>query len=154
MERDAFDAALAEVARDPRNAGRLDARIPQRRYVCFYPMNKKRDGADNWYNLPYAERAAMMVEHGKIGRSYHGLGEPGDLGLDRLDDWEWGVDLYADEPLVSRSSSRNAFDAASSRFGEFGRIWTGMRSPLAALPDFLSGDGHRQLLAEREPALR
>jgi chlorite dismutase len=151
----AFDAALAEVARDPRNASRLDARIPHRRYVCFYPMNKKRDGDDNWYNLPYAERAQMMVEHGKIGRSYHGLVSQVISGSIGFDDWEWGVDLYADDPLVFKKLVYEMrFDEASSRFGEFGRFWTGMQFSLAALPDFLSGERSPQLLAEREPVLR
>lgn len=151
----AFDEALAEVARDPRNAGRLVARIPQRRYVCFYPMNKKRDGADNWYNLPFAERARMMVEHGKIGRSYHGLVTQVISGSIGFDDWEWGVDLYADDPLVFKKLVYEMrFDEASSRFGEFGRFWTGMQFSLAALPDFLAGDRSPQLLALSEPVLR
>ncbi len=54
---DAFDVMLGEAAAEPRNAGRLWARIPRRRYACFYPMNKKREGNDNWYSAPYAERA-------------------------------------------------------------------------------------------------
>jgi chlorite dismutase len=151
----AFDAALAEVARDPRNAPRLTARIPHRRYVCFYPMNKKRDGADNWYNLPFAERAQMMVEHGKIGRSYHGLVTQVISGSIGFDDWEWGVDLYADDPLVFKKLVYEMrFDEASSRFGEFGQFWTGMQFSIAALPDFLAGERSPQLLAEREPAFR
>jgi chlorite dismutase len=151
----AFDAALADLARDPRNAGRLTARIPRRRYVCFYPMNKKRDGADNWYNLPFAERAQMMVEHGKIGRSYHGLVSQVISGSIGFDDWEWGVDLYADEPLVFKKLVYEMrFDEASSRFGEFGRFWTGMQFSVAALPDFLAGKRSPQLLAEREPVFR
>jgi chlorite dismutase len=151
----AFDAALAEVARDPRNAPRLAARIPQRRYVCFYPMNKKRDAADNWYNLPFGERAEMMVEHGKIGRSYHGLVTQVISGSIGFDDWEWGVDLYADEPLVFKKLVYEMrFDQASSRFGEFGRFWTGMQFSIAALPVFLAGEESPQLLAEREPAFR
>jgi chlorite dismutase len=151
----AFDAALAEAARDPRNAGRLTARIPRRRYVCFYPMNKKRDGVDNWYNLPFAERAQMMVEHGKIGRSYHGLVSQVISGSIGFDDWEWGVDLYADEPLVFKKLVYEMrFDEASSRFGEFGPFWTGMQFSIAALPDFLAGERSPQLLAEREPAFR
>ena len=66
-------ALLAEEAAHPRSAARLWAKIPPRRYVCFYPMNKKRGERVNWYGLPYQERARMMLEHGKIGRSFHGL---------------------------------------------------------------------------------
>jgi chlorite dismutase len=151
----AFDGALAEFARDPRNAARLAAKIPRRRYACFYPMNKKRDGADNWYALPFAERAQMMAEHGKVGRSYAGLVSQVISGSIGFDDWEWGVDLYADDPLVFKKLVYEMrFDAASARFGEFGRFWTGMQISIASLSEFLAGVRSPQLLAEREPALR
>jgi peroxiredoxin len=137
----AFDAMLADATRDPRNAGRLWAKIPQRRYVCFYPMNKKRDGADNWYTTPYDERAKMMHEHGKIGRSFHGYIEQVISGSLGFDDWEWGVDLYADEPLTfKRLIYAMRFDEASSRFGEFGRFWTGMQFSIPQLSAFLAGE--------------
>jgi hydrogen peroxide-dependent heme synthase len=154
---EAFDAMLAGAARDSRNAARLWARIPRRRYVCFYPMNKKRDGADNWYNTPYAERAKMMLEHGKIGRSFHGHVTQVISGSIGFDDWEWGVDLYADEPLVFKKLVYSMrFDEASSRFGEFGRFWTGMQFSVAQLGVFLAGTASPALLAEdsAEPALR
>jgi chlorite dismutase len=153
----AFDAMLAEAANEPRNAGRLWARIPRRRYVCFYPMNKKRDGADNWYSTPYAERAKMMVEHGKIGRSFHGHVTQVISGSIGFDDWEWGVDLYADDPLVFKKLVyAMRFDEASARFGEFGRFWTGMQFSVPQLGVFLSGEGSPALLASdaSEPALR
>ena len=150
----AFDAALAAVARDPRNAPRLAARIPQRRYTCFYPMNKKRDGEDNWYALPFDERAKLMVEHGKVGRSYHGLVTQVISGSIGFDDWEWGVDLYADDPLVFKKLVYEMrFDEASSRFGEFGRFWTGMQFAVAELPVFLAGRQSPRLGDVREPAL-
>ncbi len=154
---EAFDAMLAETAGEPRNAARLWARIPQRRYVCFYPMNKKRDGADNWYNTPYAERAKMMLEHGKVGRSFHGHVTQVISGSIGFDDWEWGVDLYADDPLVFKKLVYSMrFDEASSRFGEFGRFWTGMQFSAAQLGVFLEGGASPALLAESsgEPALR
>jgi chlorite dismutase len=150
----AFDEALAATARDPRNAARLAARIPKRRYTCFYPMNKKRDGADNWYTLPFGERAALMMEHGKVGRSYHGLVTQVISGSIGFDDWEWGVDLYADDPLTFKKLVYEMrFDEASSRFGEFGRFWTGMQFATAALGDFLDGRRSPQLNVTREPAL-
>jgi hydrogen peroxide-dependent heme synthase len=153
----AFDAMMAEAANEPRNAARLWARIPRRRYVCFYPMNKKRDGSDNWYNTPYDERAKMMLEHGKIGRSFHGHVTQVISGSIGFDDWEWGVDLYADDPLVfKRLVYTMRFDEASSRFGEFGRFWTGMQFSLSQLGVFLAGEASPALLADgaAEPALR
>src|SRR6202161_841928 len=149
----AFDALLGEAAAEPRNASRLWARIPRRRYACFYPMNKKRDGADNWYATPYAERAAMMLEHGKIGRSFHGHVTQVISGSIGFDDWEWGVDLYADDPIVFKKLVyAMRFDPASARFGEFGRFWTGMQFSIEQLGVFLAGEASPKLTAEERSA--
>jgi chlorite dismutase len=144
----AFDAMLAEAAAEPRNAARLWARIPRRRYACFYPMNKKRDGSDNWYSTPYAQRAGMMLEHGKIGRSFHGHVTQVISGSIGFDDWEWGVDLYADDPLIFKKLVyAMRFDAASARFAEFGEFWTGMQFSVEQLGAFLAGEASPALLA-------
>ena len=42
----------------PRMAAMRDSRLhprdlPLRRMVCYYPMAKRRSGADNWYGLPF-----------------------------------------------------------------------------------------------------
>ncbi|GAC1617158.1 MAG: heme-dependent peroxidase [Vulcanimicrobiaceae bacterium] len=143
----AFDAAIDEQARSPRNAGRLWAKVPQRRYVCFYPMDKKRGEAVNWYMTPFDERAAMMADHGKIGRSFHGLVTQVISGSIGFDDWEWGVDLYADEPLTfKRLIYEMRFDEASAKYAGFGPFYTGMQFALAELPRFLEGDAVPQLL--------
>ena len=151
----AFDDALAAAAKDPRNAGRLGARIPRRRYACFYPMNKRRAGDDNWYALPYDDRARLMVEHGKVGRTYAGLVNQVISGSIGFDDWEWGVDLYADDPLVFKKLVYEMrFDETSARYGEFGAFWTGVQFSAAALPEFLTGTSSPRLLAAKpEPVL-
>jgi chlorite dismutase len=149
----AFDELLREQTEEPRNAARLFAKIPARRYSCFYPMDKKRGEAVNWYALPYGDRARMMVEHGKIGRSFHGLVTQVISGSIGFDDFEWGVDLYADEPLVfKRLVYAMRFDEASAKYGAFGPFWTGMQFSIAELPRFLEGDGVPQLLEFRVPA--
>jgi chlorite dismutase len=153
----AFDAALADQAKSPRNAARLWAPIPQRRYVCFYPMDKKRGEAINWYMLPYDERAALMLDHGKIGRSFHGLVTQVISGSIGFDDWEWGVDLYADDPLVFKKLIYEMrFDEASARYAAFGPFATGLQFSIAELPEFLRGERVPALLAAQtpEPALR
>jgi hydrogen peroxide-dependent heme synthase len=152
---EAFDALVAEQAKQPRNAARLWAKIPARRYVCFYPMDKKRGENVNWYLLPYAERAELMLDHGKIGRSFHGLVTQVISGSIGFDDWEWGVDLYADDPLVFKKLVYEMrFDAASAKYGSFGPFYTGMQFSIPELPRFLRGDGVAQLLTTAEPALR
>jgi chlorite dismutase len=150
---EAFDAAIAEQAASPRNAGRLWAKIPERRYVCFYPMDKKRGEALNWYQLPYEDRARLMLDHGKIGRSFHGLVTQVISGSIGFDDWEWGVDLYADDPLVFKKLIYEMrFDEASAKYAAFGQFYTGMQFSIAELPRFLEGDAIPQLIV-REPAL-
>jgi chlorite dismutase len=153
----AFDRALAEQAKSPRNAARLWAAIPQRRYVCFYPMDKKRGEAINWYMLPYEERAALMLDHGKIGRSFHGLVTQVISGSIGFDDWEWGVDLYADDPLVFKKLIYEMrFDEASARYAAFGQFYTGLQFSIAELPEFLRGERIPELRVTQpaEPALR
>jgi len=137
----AFDQLLDEQSRNPRNAGRLWAPIPQRRYVCFYPMDKKRGETVNWYMLPFADRARLMLDHGKIGRSFHGLVTQVISGSIGYDDYEWGVDLYADDPLVFKKLIYEMrFDEASAKYAEFGPFFTGLQFSIGRLADYLNGD--------------
>ncbi|MBV8364290.1 MAG: heme-dependent peroxidase [Candidatus Eremiobacteraeota bacterium] len=144
----AFDQKLKQQAENPRNAERLWAKIPARRYVSFYPMDKKRGESVNWYALPYAERARMMVEHGKIGRTFHGLVTQVISGAIGHDDWEWGVDLYADDPLIFKKLVYEMrFDEASAKYGAFGPFYSGVQFSILQLPVFLSGTSVPQLVA-------
>jgi hydrogen peroxide-dependent heme synthase len=143
----AFDALLREEAEEPRSAARLFAKIPARRYVCFYPMDKKRGEKTNWYSLPYKERAELMLDHGKIGRTFHGFVTQVISGSIGFDDWEWGVDLYADDPLVFKKLIYEMrFDEASARYAAFGPFYTGMQFSVDALPAFLEGKERAALL--------
>ncbi len=136
----AFDELVKKEESNPRNAGRLWARVPQRRYVCFYPMDKKRGEDLNWYMLPFEERAAMMLEHGKIGRTYHGIVTQVISGSIGFDKYEWGVDLYADDPLVFKKLIYEMrFDEASARYGDFGDFYSGLQFSLDQLGTFLEG---------------
>ena len=147
---DAFDAKVREQARNPRNAGRLWAKIPQRRYVCFYPMDKKRGEGVNWYTLAFEERARLMLDHGKIGRSFHGLVTQVISGAIGYDDWEWGVDLYADDPLVFKKLIYEMrFDEASAKYAHFGEFHSGIQFSLDQLGVYLSGIQTPQLNLER-----
>lgn len=148
----AFDEMLAEQAAQPRNAARLWARIPRRRYVCFYPMDKLRGEHANWYMLPYEERARLMLDHGKIGRSFHGLVTQVISGSVGFDDYEWGVDLYADDPLVFKKLIYEMrFDEASARYAVFGPFLSGVQFSVEDLGAYLAGD-ELPALRSREPA--
>ena len=138
---EAFDEMLKEQERNPRHAGRLFAPIPQRRHVCFYPMDKKRGEEVNWYTLPFEHRAKLMLEHGKIGRTYHGIVTQVISGSIGFDKYEWGVDLYADDPLVFKKLIYEMrFDEASSKYGHFGDFYSGVQFSLDQLSTFLEGN--------------
>ncbi len=78
---------------------RLFPQIPPARYICFYPMDRRRGEDKNWYSLPIEERQRQMEEHGLVGRRYAGTVRQIITGSIGFDDWEWGVDLFADDPL-------------------------------------------------------
>jgi peroxiredoxin len=142
----AFDELVRKQEESPYVASRLWSRIPQRRYACFYPMNKRRGEVQNWYLLGYDARAKMMSEHGVVGRSYHGRVTQVISGSIGFDDYEWGVDLYADDPLVFKKLIYEMrFDEASARYAEFGPFWSGLQFSHEELGVFLEGDGIPQL---------
>jgi chlorite dismutase len=109
------------------------------RYVTFYPMNKRREGADNWYVLPIEERNRLMRDHGMTGRRYAGRVKQIISGSVGLDDWEWGVTLFSRDPLEFKSIVTDMrYDEVSARYGEFGRFFTGIRLEPADWPRVLS----------------
>ncbi|MEQ8833617.1 MAG: chlorite dismutase family protein [Miltoncostaeaceae bacterium] len=114
---------------------RLHPRLPPRRVIAFYPMSKRRQGDDNWYSLPFAERRRMMAGHATVGRRYAGRILQLITGSTGLDDWEWGVTLLADDPVaVKEIVYEMRFDEVTARFGEFGPFWVGLlMDPPAAL---------------------
>jgi peroxiredoxin len=122
-------AVAAELAEQRgKLASRLWPNIPERRYVCFYPMNKRRAGADNWYMLALERRQQLMHEHGMIGRRYAGQINQIISGSIGFDDWEWGVDLFADDPMVFKKLVYEMrFDESSARYAEFGPFHFGIR---------------------------
>jgi peroxiredoxin len=121
-------------------APRLWPEIPPRRYLCFYPMNKYRGESKNWFSEPIAERQRMMREHGMIGRHYAGRVTQIISGSIGFDDWEWGVDLFADDPLVFKKLVYEMrFDEASAVYGLFGAFFVGLRFPAAQLGALLEG---------------
>lgn len=134
----AVEAELAEQRQAL--APRLWPKIPPRRYLCFYPMNRKRGEAKNWYQVPMTERQRMMREHGLIGRRYAGQVTQIISGSIGFDDWEWGVDLFADDPLVFKKLVYEMrFDEASAVYALFGSFYVGLRFPAAELGTLLSG---------------
>jgi hydrogen peroxide-dependent heme synthase len=119
---------------------RLFPEIPPARYACFYPMDRRRGEDKNWYTLPIEERARQMGEHGIVGRRYAGDVKQIITGSIGFDDWEWGVDLFADDPLVFKKLIYEMrFDEVSAVYAQFGQFYVGVRVPAAKLEDLLNG---------------
>ena len=119
---------------------RLWPEIPPRRYCCFYPMDKKRGEVKNWYSVPIGDRQRLMHEHGLIGRKYAGSVKQIISGSIGFDDWEWGVDLFADDPLVFKKLIYEMrFDEASAAYALFGAFYIGLRFHAADLGTLLNG---------------
>jgi hydrogen peroxide-dependent heme synthase len=119
---------------------RLYPQIPASRYVCFYPMDRRRGEEKNWYTLPIEERQRQMDEHGTIGRRYAGTVRQIITGSIGFDDWEWGVDLFADDPLVFKKLIYEMrFDEVSAVYALFGTFLVGVRIAADKLGDLLAG---------------
>lgn len=147
---DEWNRGIAEVLARQKEAmhPRLYPDLPKQRYVSFYPMDRRRGEAKNWYTLPIEERARQMNEHGLVGRRYAGEVRQIITGSIGFDDWEWGVDLFADDPLVFKKLIYEMrFDEVSAVYALFGQFYLGVRCPAAELGRLLDG----ALPAGREP---
>ena len=119
---------------------RLFPKIPAHRYLCFYPMDRKRGEAINFYTQDIEHRQKQMEMHGMVGRRFAGKVQQIISGSIGFDDWEWGVDLFADDPLVFKKLIYEMrFDEASSLYAEFGQFFIGVRLPIQDLPLWLNG---------------
>ena len=99
---------------------------------CFYPMSKRRNPEQNWFTTPYDERKEMMYEHGTSGRAFAGRVLQVVTGSSGLDDFEWGVTLFAQHPDdLKEVVYTMRFDRASAVYAEFGAFYTGMVAPVA-----------------------
>jgi hydrogen peroxide-dependent heme synthase len=137
-----WDAAIADTTKRQTEAmrPRLFPQIPASRYVCFYPMDRRRGEDKNWYSLPIEERQRQMEEHGMVGRRYAGTVKQIITGSIGFDDWEWGVDLFADDPLIFKKLIYEMrFDEVSAVYALFGKFYVGVRVPAAKLDELFSG---------------
>jgi hydrogen peroxide-dependent heme synthase len=122
-------------------ASRLFPAFPEVKYICFYPMDRKRGEAVNWYTVPFAERQRMMHEHGMIGRRYADVVKQIISGSIGMDDWEWGVDLFSDDPVVFKKLIYEMrFDQVSAVYALFGQFFIGVRLPVEKLTGWLGGN--------------
>ena len=131
-----FAAAMKEF--DDRMTHYLQHRLypvlPDWPVICFYPMSKRRNGADNWYSLSFEERKQLMSGHARVGRTYSGRILQLITGSTGLDEYEWGVTLLAKDTIdIKAIVYEMRFDEVTARFGEFGDFYIGMQLPLDEL---------------------
>ena len=99
---------------------------------CFYPMSKRRGDVSNWFTLPYDDRKELMYAHGASGRKFAGRVLQVITGSTGVDDFEWGVTLFAVHPDdLKEVVYTMRFDEASALYAEFGPFYAGMVAPLA-----------------------
>jgi peroxiredoxin len=110
---------------------RLYPELPEKMpYICFYPMSKRRDASQNWYTLSLDERSRLMQAHGLTGRRYSGKVQQVITGSIGLDAWEWGVTLFAEDPLEFKKLVTDMrFDEVSAKYAEFGDFYVGRIIP-------------------------
>ena len=121
-------------------ASRIYPNLPEAKYACFYPMDRKRGEEVNWYLESMADRQRMMHLHGMIGRRYADQVRQIISGSIGLDDWEWGVDLFANDPVVfKRLIYEMRFDEVSAKYALFGSFYVGIRLSVDGFSNWLSG---------------
>ena len=123
---------------NPYVRGRLYPILPKSKHVSFYPMDKRRQGDDNWYMLSMEKRKELMYAHGMIGRQYAGKVRQLISGSVGFDDYEWGVTLFSDDVLqFKKIVYEMRFDEVSARYGEFGSFFVGNLLEENNVPKFL-----------------
>jgi peroxiredoxin len=142
-----WSAAIEDVLNRQREAmhSRLYPEMPPHKYACFYPMDRKRGEAINWYTLPLQERQRQMHEHGLVGRRYAGTVKQIISGSMGFDDWEWGVTLFAEDALVFKKLIYEMrFDEVSAVYAAFGSFYVGVRVLARDIANLLSGNSQKR----------
>lgn len=131
-----FRAKVASYAErlGPMNRQRLYPEFPDWPCLCFYPMSKMRTGDQNWYLLPFEARAELMAQHSRSGMKFAGKVSQVITASTGLDDWEWGVTLWARNPSYLKDIVYTMrFDESSARYAIFGDFYFGYILPIAEL---------------------
>ncbi len=118
----------------PMNKQRLFPEFPDWPCLCFYPMSKMRSGDQNWYLLPFEKRSELMAQHGRSGMKFAGKVMQVITASTGLDDWEWGVTLWARNPQYLKDIVYTMrFDESSARYALFGDFYFGFILPAGEL---------------------
>jgi chlorite dismutase len=112
------------------NRQRMYPEFPDWPVVCFYPMSKMRQDGQNWYLLPFEDRSELMGDHAKTGMKFAGKVSQLITASTGLDDWEWGVTLWAKNPTYLKDIVYSMrFDRSSAQYALFGPFYPGFILP-------------------------
>ena len=112
---------------------------PDKPAFCFYPMSKRRNEQANWFTLPFEERLELMHEHGASGRTFAGRVLQVVTGSTGVDDFEWGVTLFAQHADdLKEVVYTMRYDKASAIYAEFGPFYTGIVDELEVVLEHLN----------------
>ncbi len=137
-----WNAVVEETMARQREAmkPRLFPKIPAARFVCFYPMDRRRGEDKNWYSLPIENRQKQMDVHGMKGRRWAGKVLQIISGSIGFDDWEWAVDLFSNEPVhFKKLIYEMRFDEVSAEYSNFGLFMVGVRCAVQDFGTLLEG---------------
>ena len=121
---------------EPMKQARLYPQLPPegKNAWCFYPMSKRRETIGNWFTLDFEKRTELMMEHGKSGRNFAGRIVQLVTASTGVDDYEWGVTLFAQRPDDLKATVYTMrFDEASAVYADFGTFYTGVIDEPAAV---------------------
>ncbi len=141
---DAYRAAMDARVEKERASAHVQRRLfptqpADMPWMCFYPMSKRRAVGQNWYALPLEERSRLMMAHGTTGRGYAGRVSQVISGAIGFDAWEWGVTLFAGDPLAFKKIVTDMrFDEVSAAYAEFGEFFVGRTTSAAEWLDSLA----------------
>lgn len=127
-ESPAYKTKVAQYAQrlEPMNQQRLYPEFPDWPCLCFYPMSKMRQAEQNWYLLPFETRSELMSQHGRSGMKFAGRVTQLITASTGLDNWEWGVTLWAKNPAYLKDIVYSMrFDESSAKYALFGDFYFG-----------------------------
>jgi len=126
IEKSSYTKPEIDPYKNPEMLKKLYPTIPDSEYVCFYPMSKLRGETNNWFTLEKEAHGKMMFDHIKTAKPFTEEIKRIITGSIGLDDYEWGVTLFCDDPLQFKKLIYDTrFDEVSAKYGIFGSFYIG-----------------------------
>lgn len=139
IEKSSYTQQYDNPYEDPEMRKKLFPQIPKDDYICFYPMSKLRGETFNWFQLPKDERGKLMFEHIKTAKPFTKDVKRIVTGAMGLDDYEWGVSLFCNDPLQFKKLIYDTrFDEVSAKYGIFGSFYIGHRLEASDITEYFA----------------